>query len=144
MRTLFKLAATACVAATLGVGCAAAASFVKYQDEITESLAEYPSENHPVSGMFFSTEYVVETYEYDDAYCLLYDDADANLFECEIIVDLETYQLVCKHIKEGKKLVGSLVLNDDYSYNGLKVFTFMPDPEFEMAEASATPKNTEQ
>ena len=87
--------------------------------------------------MFFSTEYVVEEYEYDDAYCLLYDDADANLFECEIIVDLETYQLVRYHIENDKKLVGSLVLNDDYSFDGVEVFTFMPEPEFEMADASA-------
>lgn len=137
MKSLFKLAAAGCLAAVLGIGCAGAASFVKYQDEITESLGEYPSENHPFSGMFFSTEYVIEEYEYDDAYCLLYDDADANLFECEIIVDLETYQLVQKHIENNRKLVGSLVLNEDYSHNGLEVFTFMPEPEFEMADASA-------
>lgn len=137
MKSLFKLAAVGCLAAVLGVGCADTASFVKYQDEITASLAEYPSENRPVSGMFFSTEYVVEEYEYDDAYCLLYDNADANLFECEIIVDFETYQLVRYHIENDKKLVGSLVLNDDYSFDGVEVFTFMPEPEFEMADASA-------
>lgn len=137
MKSLLKTLAVGCVAAFLGVGCAVAASFVKYQDEITASLAEYPSENRPVSGMFFSTEYVVEEYEHDDAYCLLYDDADANLFECEILVDLETFQMVHNYIEEGKKLVGALVLNDDYSHDGLEVFTFMPDPEFEMADASA-------
>lgn len=126
MKSLLKTLAVGCVAAFLGVGCAVAAS-----------LAEYPSENRPVSGMFFSTEYVVEEYEYDDAYCLLYDDADANLFECEILVDLETFQMVHNYIEEGKKLIGALVLNDDYSYDGLEVFTFMPDPEFEMADASA-------
>lgn len=141
MKSLFKLAAVGCLAgclaAVLGVGCAVAASFVKYQDEISASISEYPSENHPVSGMAFSTEYVVEEYEYDDAYCLLYDDADANLFECEIIVDLETYQLVHYHIENNRKLVGSLVLNDDYSYDGMEVYTFISDPEFEMAAASA-------
>ena len=137
MNTHVKLVMACCLAVFLGIGCAVATSFVKYQDEITETLTQYPTKNHPVSGMFFSTEYVVEEYEYDDAYCLLYDDADANLFECEIIVDLETYQLVRQHIEDGRKLVGSLVLNDDYSYDGLEVFTFMPDPEFEMADASA-------
>lgn len=35
------------------------------------------------------------------------------------------------------QLVGSLVLNDDYSFDGVEVFTFMPEPEFEMADASA-------
>lgn len=98
---------------------------------------EYLEDNKAWPGMFFSTENVVEEYEYDDAYCLLYDDADANLFECEIIVDLETYQLVRYHIENDKKLVGSLVLNDDYSFDGVEVFTFMPEPEFEMADASA-------
>lgn len=97
----------------------------------------YLEDNRAWSGMFFTSESVVEEYEYDDAYCLLYDDADANLFECEIIVDLETYQLVRYHIENDKKLVGSLVLNDDYSFDGVEVFTFMPEPEFEMADASA-------
>lgn len=139
MKSLFKLAAVGCLAAVLGVGCAVAASFVKYQDEITASLADYPSENRPVSGMFFSTEYVVEEYEYDDAYCLLYDDADANMFNVEICVDLETYQAVIDAHNTGTELIGTLVLNDDYSYEGVDVFTYMPDPEFEMAAASAKP-----
>lgn len=140
MKSLFKLAAVGCLAAVLGVGCAVAASFVKYQDEIMESITDYPSENRPVSGMFFSSEYVVEEYEYDDAFCLLYDDADANLFEVEICVDLETYQMVHKAIEEKRELVGSLILNDDYSFNGIEVYSFMPDLEFEMAAASAKRK----
>lgn len=103
----------------------------------TPMPVEEAKNGRPFSGMFFSSEYVVEEYEYDDAFCLLYDDADANMFECEIIVDLETYQLVRYHIENDKKLVGSLVLNDDYSFDGVEVFTFMPEPEFEMADASA-------
>lgn len=98
---------------------------------------EYLEDNRPTSGMFFTSASVVEEYEYDDAYCLLYDDADANMFNVEICVDLETYQLVCESIKEGRELVGALVLNDDYSFDGVEVFTFMPEPEFEMAHASA-------
>lgn len=97
----------------------------------------YLEDNHATSGMFFSSEYVVEEYEYDDAYCLLYDDADANMFNVEICVDLETYQAVIDAHKTGSELVGTLVLNDDYSYDGVDVFTYMPDPEFEMAQASA-------
>lgn len=106
---------------------------------MTETLAEeaYLEDNHASSGMFFSSANVVEEYEYDDAYCLLYDDADANMFNVEICVDLETYQLVCKAIKDNRELVGQLVLNDDYSFDGVEVFTFMPEPEFEMANASA-------
>lgn len=87
--------------------------------------------------MFFSTENIVEEYEYGDAYILLYDDADANMFNVEIIVDLETYQRCIESNKTGNHLVGTLVLNDDYSFDGVEVFTFMEEPEFEMAEASA-------
>lgn len=97
----------------------------------------YLEDNHATPGMFFTSESVVEEYEYDDAYILLYDDADANMFNVEICVDLETYQAVQQAIKSGNELVGSLVLNDDYSFDGVEVFTFMPEPEFEMAQASA-------
>lgn len=108
----------------------------QYENE-TPVVQEYLEGNCPVSGMFFTSASVVEEYEYDAAYCLLYDDADANMFNVEICVDLETYQMVCQAIKEGKELVGALVLNEDYSFDGLEVFTFMPEPEFEMANASA-------
>lgn len=97
----------------------------------------YLEESKAWSGMFFNSENVVEEYEYDDAYVLLYDDADANMFNVEICVDLETYQSVQQAIKSGKPLVGSLVLNDDYSFDGTEVFTFMPEPEFEIAQESA-------
>lgn len=100
-------------------------------------VEEYLENNRPFSGMFFSSTSVVEEYEYDDAYCLLYDDADANMFNVEICVDLETYQMVCEAIKGGRELVGALVLNEDYSYDGVEIFTFVPEPEFEMANASA-------
>lgn len=101
---------------------------------------EYLEENSPTPGMFFTSESVVEEYEYDDAYCLLYDDADANMFNVEICVDLETYQLVMDAIKNDRELVGKLVLNEDYTTEELQVFTYMDDPEFEMAEASANIK----
>lgn len=98
---------------------------------------QYLEDNKAWSGMFFCSENVVEEYEYDDAYCLLYDDVDANMFDVEICVDLETYQLVCQAITDGRELIGTLVLNEDCSYDGVDVFTFMPEPEFEMANASA-------
>ena len=75
----------------------------------------YLEENEPVSGMFFSSEYVLEEYERDGAYCIRYDDADANLFDVEIIVDSVTYQSVIDSIKSGKEMVGALVLNDSLS-----------------------------
>lgn len=103
----------------------------------TVSQDEYLEDNKAWPGMCFSSENVVEEYEYDDAYILLYDDADANMFNVEIVVDLETYQLCIESHKTGNHLIGTLVLNDDYSFDGVEVFTFMKDLEFEMAEASA-------
>lgn len=103
----------------------------------TPETEEYLEDNKAWPGMFFTSASVVEEYEYDDAYCLLYDDADANMFNVEICVDLETYQAVSQAIKENRELVGALVLNDDYSIDGVEVFTFMPEPEYEMANASA-------
>lgn len=103
----------------------------------TPETEEYLEDNKAWSGMFFSSANVVDEYEYDDAYVLLYDDADANMFNVEICVDLETYQAVQQAIKSGTELVGSLVLNTDYSCEGLDVFSFMPEPEYEMANASA-------
>ena len=137
MKSFLKLCIVALATAFCGVGCAAAASCIKYNKvEPADTVSEYTSENRPVSGMFFSAEYVVEEYEYDDAFCLLYDDPDANMCNVEICVDLETYQAVQKAIKEKREMVGSLVLNDDYSFVGVEVYTFMPEPEFEMAAAS--------
>lgn len=40
-------------------------------------------------------------------------------------------------VKNGRELVGKLVLNEDYTTEELQVFTYMTDPEFEMAKASA-------
>lgn len=136
-KSMLNLVAAACLAAFGGVSCAAVASCVTYNHEIETTSEDYLEENHAVSGMFFSTDYVVEEYEYDDAYCIVYDDADANMFEVEICVDLETYQIVRKAISEKHELVGQLVLNEDESTDDFQVFTYMPEPEFEMAEASA-------
>lgn len=98
----------------------------KYKHEAEEIYLE---ENEPISGMFFSSEYVTEEYEYDDAYCLRYDDADANLFDVEIAVDSETYQSVIESINSGREMVGSLVLNEGLSFNEMKVFSFVSDSE---------------
>ena len=89
----------------------------------------YLEGNEPISGMFFSSEYVTEEYEYDDVYCLRYDDADANLFDVEIAVDSETYQNVIESINSGREMVGSLVLNEDLSNKEMKVFSFVSDSE---------------
>lgn len=89
----------------------------------------YLEENEPVSGMFFSSEYVLEEYERDGAYCIRYDDADANLFDVEIVVDSVTYQSVIGSIKSGKEMVGALVLNDSLSCHWQQVFTFVQNSE---------------
>lgn len=97
---------------------------------------DYREESKPFPGMFFSSANVVEEYEYDDAYCVLYNDPDAGMYNVEICVDLETYQRILSAHETGTALVGELVLNDDYSFDNLEVYTFMEEPEFEMAEAS--------
>ena len=138
-----KSATTFCAALIIVIGVQLLYANTKSKPIVPAPASEteaYLEDNKAWPGMFFTSESVVEEYEYDDAYCLLYDDADANMFNVEICVDLETYQLICQSIKEGRKLAGTLVLNDDYSYDGVEVFTFMPEPEFEMAEASANIK----
>lgn len=89
-------------------------------------------ESHPCPDMFFTSESVVEEYETDDAYVIVYDDADANMWECPITVDRETYELVIQAIKSKQELVGNLVLNDDYSFSGTEVYTYIPSTEFEL------------
>lgn len=92
--------------------------------EVEETFLD---ENKPISGMYFSTEYVTDEYEYDNAYCLRYDDPDANLFDAEIVVDRETYESVIEAIKSGKEMTGSLVLNNDLSCHWQQVFTFVSE-----------------
>lgn len=93
--------------------------------------------SRPYPGMFFSTDNVVEEYEYDDAYCIVYDDPDAGMENVEICVDLETYQFIHDTVRSGSGAVGTLVLNDDYSFDGMDVYTYLTDPEFYMASESA-------
>lgn len=129
-----------CAALIIAIGAQLLYANTKSEPIVPASASEteaYLEDNKAWSGMFFTSESVVEEYEYDDAYCLLYDDADANMFNVEICVDLETYQLVIDAIKNDRELVGKLVLNEDYTTEELQVFTYMTDPEFEMAEASA-------
>lgn len=110
------------------------AVYVKAQKATDMEIA---GPNQAVPGMFFTSESVTEEYEYDDGYVLRYTDADANLSDVEICVDLETYQMVLNAVETGSELVGSLVLNDDYSYDGVEVYTYVPEPEYEMALASS-------
>lgn len=110
------------------------------QDQSVNNSENFVDED--LSGMFFSTDNVVKEYEYDDAYCIVYDDADANLFNVEIYVDLETWQMITSANKENKTIVGTLMLNEDYSSDEYKVYTYMEDPEFEMAESSAKRERT--
>ena len=138
-----KSATAFCAALIIAIGAHLLYANTKSEPIVPAPASEteaYLEDNKAWSGMFFTSESVVEEYEYDDAYCLLYDDADANMFNVEICVDLETYQLVMDAIKNGRKLVGKLVLNEDYTTEELQVFTYMSDPEFEMAEASASIK----
>lgn len=135
-----KFATAFCAALIIAIGAQLLYANTKSEPIVPAPASEteaYLEDNKAWSGMFFTSESVVEEYEYDDAYILLYDDADANMFNVEICVDLETYQLVMDAIKNDRELVGKLVLNEDYTTEELQVLTYMADPEFEMAEASA-------
>lgn len=135
-----KSATAFCAALIIAIGAQLLYANTKFEPIVPAQASEteaYLEDNKAWSGMFFTSESVVEEYEYDDAYCLLYDDADANMFNVEICVDLDTYQLVMDAIKNDRELVGKLVLNEDCTTEELQVFTYMTDPEFEMAEASA-------
>lgn len=127
--------------------CALAAIAMSAPIVMSENAKTVPTTNHadtawlekstPISGMFFSTDNVSELYEYDDAYCIVYDDPDANMFETEICVDLDTYRMCLDCAKNGKRVVGELVRNERLSDSEVEVYTYAPDPEFEMADASS-------
>lgn len=126
----------------IAMGSASGVTLAACDNAKNQTVAEQCLEqNTPTDGMFFTSANVVEEYEYDDAYCLLYNDPDANLFDVEICVDLETYAMVGKAISKNRELIGSLVVNRDQSYDGLQVYTFVEEPEFEMAEASSKVKS---
>jgi len=118
-----------CALMVIAVGVLLISAYIESNDIFGKSEVEkiYLDENKPISGMFFSSEYVTEEYEYDDAYCIRYDDADANLFDAEIFVDHSTYENVIESIKSGRRMVGSLVLNDSLSCHCQPVFTFVPN-----------------
>ena len=129
MNSLLKITLATCVAMLIGISCAAAAAFVSWNNPAQTVKKVDVTENQPVDGMLFFSNYVTEEYEYDDAYCLLYTDADANLFECEIIVDLKTYNMVRAYIANNEVICGVLKLNADASTMGFNVYMLVPDPE---------------
>lgn len=135
-KSVLNLVAAACLAALGGVCCAAAASCVTYNN--SDEIAEQYENNYPVHGMFFSVENVVEEYETDTELVIVYSDPDAGLWECPISVDAYTYTEVLHAIAHKNELVGQLVETDKPG-----VFTYMEEPEFEMAEASAKIKTIE-
>lgn len=118
-----------CALLTIVVGAQLISAHMNGKEIYSKPEAEeiYLDENKPISGMYFSTEYVTDEYEYDNAYCLRYDDPDANLFDAEIVVDIETYESVIEAIKSGKEMTGSLVLNNDLSCHWQQVFTFVSE-----------------
>ena len=127
-----------CAAAFCGIGIAAGMTYVKWNNATTSVVETNCEESGPLwSGMFFSSENVIEQYEYDGALAVVYDDPDANILNTEIIVDVRTYAHIYVAIEKKEPLVGSLVLNEDLSRCDMKVWTFVPEPEYEMADASA-------
>mgnify|MGYP006979416922 CR=1 FL=1 len=118
-----------CALLAIAVGAQLITAHISNHAILSKPEAEeiYLEESKPISGMFFSSEYVTEEYEYDDSYCLRYDDPDANMFDAEIMVDRKTYESVIEAIKSGKEMTGSLVLNNRLSCHWQQVFTFVSE-----------------
>ena len=118
-----------CALLAIAVGAQLISAHINGKETYTKPEAEeiYLEENKPISGMFFSSEYVTEEYEYDDSHYLRYYDPDANMFDAEIMVDRSTYQSVIEAIESGKEMTGSLILNDSLSCHWLPVFTFVSE-----------------
>lgn len=96
-----------------------------------------PERTSPVEGMLFDSKCVVEEYEYDDAYCIVYDDPDCNVFNAEVCLDLESYIKVIDAIAADEQLVGEFAVNAELSTPDLTVWSIVENPEFEQATASA-------
>lgn len=136
MKNFAILGASALMA---GVALAGFAQCVSY-DEVNgveilsaEDICGEIVENYPTNGMFFSTANVVEEYEYDDAYCIVYDDVDAGLENVEICVDDETYELIMTVTGSDCVLTGYLIYNAALSrpYENLEVFTYITEESVE-------------
>lgn len=105
----------------------------------TPELTEFsqPERNAPEEGMIFSSAHVYEEYEYDDAYCIVYDDPDCNVFNAEVCLDLDSYIKVIDAINANEELVGEFSVNTELSTPELTVWSIVENPEFEQAAASA-------
>ena len=136
MEKFFKLLAATLLVAALGLGCAMAASYVKWETPHYAQLDQNEfEESHPISGMHFDVENVVETFEYDDAYGIIYHDPDANMFACEILVDLQTYKMIEAYFNHSKSCMGTLESVGTVSdSDNVEVFSFVPYPAWEGEE----------
>lgn len=79
--------------------------------------------------MYFNTKYVVEEYEYDDAYTIVYNDPDANIVNQEILVDEETYWTCIEATEKGEELSGILIVNWFDSCLCVKIYGFISDED---------------
>ncbi len=108
-----------CALALLYIFCGI--TFAQRMNQVPEPLYDspeyaeelYAESGGPVDGMYFSTEYVVECYEYDDAYAIVYDDPDANIVECEILVSAITYAQIMRAQANDMSMRGNLYLLSD-------------------------------
>lgn len=86
----------------------------------TQTEADYWENAPAFSGMCFCTESVTEEYEYDNAYCVLYSDPDANMCEVEICLTAQSYAEVCEAIKTDNHTFGTL--EQEGEIEGVPVF----------------------
>lgn len=112
------------IAFAIGFGCGESLHTFAQTKESKVDTEAYLEDNGPWSGMFFSTENVVEEYESDGFFCIKYDDADANMFNVEIPVDYRTYEMCIEAWKTGEHQTGELWANMFYSHGGKTVYSF--------------------
>lgn len=127
MKYLAIFAAAAAISAAAGAFSANAIAdhtMEKLETRYVEAVTDTCEANQVCSGMFFSTDYVVEEYELDDCGVIVYDDVDAGVEEAEIYVDHATALKVREAITKCEKLSGRLVLNEQESVGDIRVYTY--------------------
>lgn len=89
---------------------------IAYGDSTQNNNMEYFSLLDNNDSFCFSSEYVMEAYEFDGEYYIVYDDADAGFYNEVLRVDVETFKSICAtKVSQTGQMVGYLFLNDKYA-----------------------------
>ena len=136
MKTVLYYFGAGCVSALLGIACAGAAAFIPWHDN-TEDIKKNIRAALPINiddyadgcanpEFCFFTENVLEEYEYDDVHCIKYsDDKVEDLGECEVYVDLSTYQYIHEAVLTGEHSSG-IITPVGEAECGYRIYTYRP------------------